>query len=88
LYLTRHAEIRAQQRGIPLKAIEILFEKGKRIRQKGGSTVVCFSRKQQTEISTRYKSIKHLSKTYLVVEGDRVLTAAYRHKKLKGLKNK
>jgi len=82
---TKHTIIRQKQRGITDKDINIVLKYGKSARQKGGSEIICFSRKQQENIKIDHKNNKNLENLYLIVDGDLIVTVAYKYRKLRRL---
>ena len=81
--LSKHAAIRSQQRGIPIKAIDVLLDFGKLQHSKGG---LSFSMdkssryKAQAELGeVEYKLIERWLNCYVVVSQDgKMLTVAFR----------
>ena len=53
--LSKHAQIRSQQRGIPSKLINIVIDHGKPEQGKGGAQVYRITKKDKNEIITQLK---------------------------------
>ena len=68
--LSKHTEIRQQQRGIKDKTINLLFKEGKQIRQKGGTAIVVFPKTKKPEIEKKHLKIKNIKNAYMVIEVD------------------
>ncbi len=68
--LSKHTEIRQQQRGIKDKTINLLFKEGKQIRQKGGTAIVVFPKSKKPEIEKKHLKIKNIKNAYMVIEVD------------------
>lgn len=86
--LTRHAEVRRQQRGIPWEVVNVFLTYGVRRRHRGAE--VCFmdkrsrSRVEHELGSDAYRRMADRLDTYLVVADDgQVVTAAKRLGRLK-----
>tara|TARA_B100000959_G_C14524929_1_gene437003 strand:- start:175 stop:495 length:321 start_codon:yes stop_codon:yes gene_type:complete len=68
--LSKHTEIRQQQRGIKDKTINLLFKEGKQIRQKGGTAILVFPKSKKPEIEKKHLKIKNIKNAYIVIEVD------------------
>ncbi len=86
--LTRHAEVRCQQRGIRPEVVDVLMTYGRRRTRHGAE--VCFmdrvarDRARADLGSDDYRRIADRLDAYLVVSGEgEVITAANRRKRLK-----
>lgn len=86
--LTRHAEVRRQQRGIPWEVVDVLLAYGEHRRHRGAE--VCFMDKRSRSAARRvlgseaYARMSDRLGAYLVVADDgSVVTAARRLVRLK-----
>jgi len=85
--LTKHAQKRCQQRGIPLLAINWLGEYGKRRRHEGAD-VYHFTKSRRKELrrdigKLAYKKNECFLDFYMVVDGETILTVGKRLTRLK-----
>lgn len=76
--LSKHAEARRQQRGIPLIGLDIIQKHGRIQNAPGGAQKVFFGRKEwQMAISDLKRTIQLMDKLRngtMIIEGDYVLT--------------
>lgn len=84
--ITRHAQVRVQQRGIPPMILDWLLDFGAR-EHYSGSEVVYFDKAARRRLRTYAGQLADKASDYLeayaVVRGDTVVTVGYRHKHLK-----
>lgn len=86
--LTHHAEVRMQQRGIPMAAVDALLSFGHRRRHRGAD-VYFLDKRARTRLAnelgrTCYRQLEKALDSYLVVSDDGdVITAAHRHHRLR-----
>ena len=85
--LTKHAIQRCQQRGIPLKGVDVIMNYGSERYAPGGALRVCITNKDLERIRKEHreeeKRIERLIKKELVVDGNDVLTGYHKTKKQK-----
>tara|TARA_B100001027_G_C16128132_1_gene268000 strand:+ start:249 stop:572 length:324 start_codon:yes stop_codon:yes gene_type:complete len=93
LYLTKHAILRLQQRGISTDIVEFIYEHGEKIRDHQ-SYRYFFTKKALKNISEikeyEYfikKNDKQLNKVTLIVDKDVLITAMHNTKRIKKNKN-
>ena len=67
---SRHAEKRCQKRGIKNKTINLLFEEGIFVHQKGGTKIVVFPKKIKPIIEKNNLKIKNIKNAFIVIEVD------------------
>lgn len=82
--LSKHARVRCQQRGIPRTAVEVLYQFGKRTHSKGAEKYLMdkVARRRAESNLGRHQFIK-IEKwldAYIVVDGGRIITVAWRRK--------
>jgi len=89
-YITQHAVIRMQQRGIKEETLDCLFRFGSKAHDRRGCVIVYFDKQARKRIQlnqqeeSSYKSIDAWMDTYAVVSIDgEVLTVGHRFKKIK-----
>ncbi len=79
--LSKHAQTRSQQRGIPTKLIKMAIIHGKPQRGKGGAQIYQLTKKDKNEIIAKMKrNIQVLEKSSnikVVVSGDGEIITAY-----------
>lgn len=87
--LSRHAEIRSQQRGIPLGLVDLLLDFGQERHVGNGATVLSFPKRVRERLRrnlprTMYASISSKLDVYAVV-GDRgnIMTLGHRYQHLR-----
>ncbi|ADE13967.1 conserved hypothetical protein [Nitrosococcus halophilus Nc 4] len=85
--LTKHAQNRMQQRGIPPLAVELLMAYG-RIEYQNGSQLLYFDNRSFKRVCKKLdaarKNIEQLAKAYLVIgENGQVITTSHRTKQIK-----
>ena len=66
--LSKHALLRAQQRGISSKTINLLFNEGKILNQKGGTALVVFPKWKKTNIEKYNQKEKNIKNAYIVIK--------------------
>lgn len=86
--LTRHAEVRMQQRGISMAAVDALLSFGYQRRHRGADVYFLDKRARTRLVNelgrTRYGKLEKALDSYLVVSDDGdVITAAHRHHRLR-----
>lgn len=86
--MTKHAEKRRQQRGIPRMLIDWLIGYGSTEKAPGDAEYVYFGRKDRKELSRDFgkQAVGHLSKymnTYLIIKDACIITVGYRSKHLR-----
>lgn len=87
LSLTKHAEIRCQQRGIPPFVVDLLLQFGRQ-EYSSGAEIIRFDRKSRKAIR-RYtggvmpKNFDKYDNAYVVFRDGHVLTAGHRYKAVK-----
>ena len=69
--ISKHAIIRTQQRGISNKAINLLFEEGKLITQKGGTALIIFPKCKKSTIEKHNLKDKNIKNAYIVIKEDK-----------------
>jgi hypothetical protein len=86
--LTRHAEVRCQQRGIRPEVIATLLEYGRRERRRGAE--ICFMDRSTRQRAHRElghdaytRLVDHLDRYLVVADDGHIITAAHRLKRLK-----
>jgi len=84
MVLTKHAEIRIQQRCIPELALELLIQYGEVERQYGGTEMIYFKEKNfnkaKKQLKKMLKDIDKLRNAYLIKsdkEDEVVITSGY-----------
>ena len=65
---SRHAEKRCQKRGIKNKTINLLFEEGIFVHQKGGTKIVVFPKKIKPIIEKNNLKIKNIKNAFMVTD--------------------
>lgn len=86
--LTHHAEVRMQQRGIPMAAVDALLAYGHQRRHRGAD-VYYFDKRTRARMARDmgkdlYRRLEKSLDSYLVVGDDgAVVTAAHRHHRLR-----
>ena len=66
--LSKHALLRAQQRGISSKTIILLFSEGKILNQKGGTALVVFPKWKKSNIEKNNQKEKNIKNAYMVIK--------------------
>lgn len=85
--LTRHAQVRAQQRGITEEIIDLLLSYGKSVYDKKGGEIVYFDKacRKRIKKSIGVNAIRVMGKqlnAYLVLCGSQVVTVGWRHNRI------
>lgn len=83
---TTHANIRAQQRGIPPIVVDLLFQFGQRAHDHRGGEVIYFDKQSRKKIETYAGGLlgklnQHLD-SYAVVADGKIITLGIRRKKI------
>ena len=86
--MTKHAEVRKQQRAIPPLILDWLEQYGARERDSKGVEIVFFDKKSrralQRDLGKRVVGLlADLLDTYLVLEGETVITVGHRYKRIR-----
>lgn len=86
--LTRHARVRAQQRGLPPLIIDWLFRYGTEREDGCGATVLFFDRNSRRTLERECgrRVVSHLERylsAYAVVAGDDVVTVGHRYRPMR-----
>lgn len=90
---TRHAEIRCQQRGIPLDLVDLLFEYGEERHVGRGATLLSFPKHSRERLRKnlsrkRFAAVSSRLNVYAVLGGSgHVMTVGHRYKALRERKN-
>mgnify|MGYP004007895579 CR=1 FL=1 len=66
--ISNHAIRRTQQRGISPNGINLLFEEGKVIRQKGGTALIVFPKSKKPTIEKNNLKDKNIKNAYMVIK--------------------
>ena len=66
--ISNHALKRSQQRGISPNGINLLFEEGKIIRQKGGTALIIFPKCKKSTIEKHNLKDKNIKNAYMVIK--------------------
>ena len=66
--ISNHAIRRTQQRGISPNGINLLFEEGKIIRQKGGTALIVFPKSKKPTIEKNNLKDKNIKNAYMVIK--------------------
>lgn len=86
--LTRHAQARAQQRGVPRILIEWLFQFGSELPVSYGRTIHYFDKRAKRRLERAYgrEPVRRFAdklSCYLLEKGGTVITAGHRHKRVR-----
>lgn len=87
--LTRHAEVRMQQRGITMATLQSLLEYGAKTHDHRGAAIVYFDKKAKSRIrkvSQRqaYQALEKQLNAYAVVTAEgAVVTVGHRHRRIR-----
>jgi len=84
--MTQHANVRAQQRGIPPLVLDLLLEFGTREHDARGTEIVFFDRRARRHVESYAGGLfnklnEHLN-AYAVVSDGKVVTVGARHKRI------
>jgi hypothetical protein len=86
VFLTTHARVRMQQRGISPEALELLFELGEASPAPGGRQVLFLERRDQQELGRRGKRIRErdrLKGLYAITdESGTIVTVGHRYRRI------
>ncbi|GAB4361125.1 MAG: hypothetical protein Kow006_31630 [Gammaproteobacteria bacterium] len=89
--LTKHAEKRLQDRGVPEAAIELLHLYGDALPQKGGTVLLRLNRRQRKraehDLLRLLEYVRRDRSPYCVIEGEQVITVAHEFKRLRSKVN-
>ena len=85
---THHAEIRAQQRGIPPLIVEWLQDYGRKEYAGKGTRKIFFDKNSRKILAKKMgksvvDSLGHLMNIYLVEEDNQIITVGHRHKHIR-----
>lgn len=86
--MTQHAQVRSQQRGIPLMVVELLGQFGAKERAGGDAVKLFFDKKARRRVMTRAghlpPSIEGYLNVYAVLSGkDEVITVGHRLERIR-----
>ena len=77
--ITKHAETRSQQRGIPMEAIELLYNHGDLTKKPGGAFEVKLLNKTRTKLLSDLKYLQNIiekaSKNVIIINGENIITS-------------
>ncbi len=83
--LTRHAQARMQQRGIPVEALDCLLDFGREAFDHHGGVVLYFdkaARRQLSRATSATKNIDRVSRCYAVLLEGKVVTVGHRYRRI------
>ncbi|MBT8144966.1 MAG: DUF4258 domain-containing protein [Gammaproteobacteria bacterium] len=86
---SHHAEVRMQQRGIPIDVVESLLDHGRRQHDKHGGQIVyfdnrCWARLERSGFRQRIANFDRYRKVYAVISSDQVVaTVGHRYNRIK-----
>jgi hypothetical protein len=86
--ITKHAQLRLQQRAIPPLIIEWLCKYGCRLNGINGTTVCYFDRESRRSLASEVghvvvRRLSDMMDAYLVISGDSIVTIGHRYKPFK-----
>jgi hypothetical protein len=86
--LTRHAEVRMQQRGIMMATLQSLLEHGAKTHDHRGAAIVYFDKKAKSHIRKTsgrqaYQSLDKQLDAYAIVTAQGRRTVGHRHKRIR-----
>ena len=90
IYLTQHARIRLQQRGISHLILEWLHDYGSIARAKDGATIHYFDKKSRKKLRAAignqvYAKMQEFLDIYFTEIDSRVITVGHRYKRIRNL---
>jgi hypothetical protein len=83
--LTRHAQSRMQQRGIPAEALDCLLDFGREAFDHHGGVVIYFdkaARRRLSRATPAAKDIERVSRCYAVLLEGKVVTVGHRFRRI------
>jgi hypothetical protein len=85
--LTRHANVRCQQRGIPRLIVDWLLQYGTQTKASGGAETYFFDKRARRRIERDcgreiVRRLGDLLDAYLVIADDEIVTVGHRHKRI------
>jgi hypothetical protein len=85
--MTRHAQVRSQQRAIPPLIIDWLCKYGRRLTGMNGTTVCFFDRESRRCLAAEVgqivvRRLADMLDAYVVLSGDSIVTVGHRYKPL------
>jgi hypothetical protein len=88
MHMSKHAQIRKQQRAIPPLIIEWLCKYGCQKRGMNGTTICFFDKGSRRSLTAEVgelvvRRLSDLMDAYLVMSGDNIVTIGHRYKPLK-----
>lgn len=82
MHITKHAEMRCQQRGIPREIVEVLLLLGQSHKRPGGVTELRISKRDKSEFLRGLSRVKQLveraAATIIIAGDDDVVVTAYK----------
>ena len=87
-HITKHAEIRMQQRGVSIEVLDLLLRYGRRTRAGKGAEIVFFDKSARARVLSMpggesiRRDTKQL-KSYAVCKGDTILTTGKLYKRVR-----
>lgn len=85
--LTRHAQKRLQQRGIPESLVDVLIDFGHTSKTSKGCEIVFLTQRDKRQIAgslPKHNSCTRVGNTYLVLDpSGNVITAGHRYRRIK-----